>query len=270
MPHNVGYRITPKDAGRYMIIETHYDNPTLTSGMLDSSGVRMLLMDGTPSLRAGEASHFYVGVPPTPQTLLIPNGQASFTIPGVCPAECTEKFVDKNGVTIFSVFLHAHTIGVSLALRHFRDGKELQPVAADLGYDFNYQEWRPVNVTLLPGDRLVIECNYSSTGRTTATLGGLSTTDEMCYAFIFTTPPVMMKTCGSSLIAKNVSRAIGLKEGELVTDVIQPKNFSIEDHVKKIQAFKAQFKTDNFDWNEKVDGGLTKMQALQDLYKNDK
>lgn len=91
MPKQAGYRLTPKDSGRYVVAETHYDNPTLQSGMRDSSGVRILLMNSAV-LRPQEAGFFWVAASSGPE-ITIPNGRPSFTIPAVCPPECTQKLV---------------------------------------------------------------------------------------------------------------------------------------------------------------------------------
>jgi len=49
-------------------------------------------------------------------------------------------------------------------LRHIRNGKELDPLAYDNHYDFNYQEYRKLDkeVTILPGDELIMECEYDT------------------------------------------------------------------------------------------------------------
>lgn len=45
-------------------------------------------------------------------------------------------------VKIFAAILHAHLKGVKLRLRHFRGNTELEPMAYDDFYDFNFQEYR--------------------------------------------------------------------------------------------------------------------------------
>jgi len=51
-------------------------------------------------------------------------------------------------------------------------------------YDFNFQQISPVNLTLLPGDTLRVDCLYNSMGRSQNTTLGLATTNEMCVAFL--------------------------------------------------------------------------------------
>lgn len=51
--------------------------------------------------------------------------------------------------------------------RHLRRGAELPVVLEDNHYDFNFQASRePPNETLvLPGDELILECQYDTTAR---------------------------------------------------------------------------------------------------------
>ena len=45
----------------------------------------------------------------------------------------------EDGIKIYGVALHSHLLGVNIKLRHFRNGKELPPIAKDEHFDFNYQ-----------------------------------------------------------------------------------------------------------------------------------
>ncbi|CAG7696652.1 unnamed protein product, partial [Allacma fusca] len=51
-----------------------------------------------------------------------------------------------------------------LILRHIRNGIELPPLARDNHYDFNYQQYKrlPHEVEILPGDELILECDYDN------------------------------------------------------------------------------------------------------------
>lgn len=54
-----------------------------------------------------------------------------------------QTFPPKNETTVmkvFAVLLHAHYLGRTIILHHFRNGKEIENIAADRNYDFNYQE----------------------------------------------------------------------------------------------------------------------------------
>lgn len=84
-----------------------------------------------------------------------------------CPSECTSKFPPLHLVTYAP---HMHQIGQKVSslcflssliesfqiwLQHIRDGVELPEIHRDDHYDFLRQQTYSVNVTLMPGDRLV-------------------------------------------------------------------------------------------------------------------
>ena len=97
-----------------------------------------------------------------------------------------------EGIKIVSVLLHAHLAGRRIKLRHFRNGTELPVIAEvfysvwnsqhqqcgfclnscvsllqDKAYDFNYQQSRYLKkeITVLPGDDLLTECEFDTTDR---------------------------------------------------------------------------------------------------------
>lgn len=45
-------------------------------------------------------------------------------------------------IKVFAVGLHAHLKGYQIKLRHFRGREELEPIAFDEYYDFNFQEYQ--------------------------------------------------------------------------------------------------------------------------------
>lgn len=50
-----------------------------------------------------------------------------------------------SGVHVFAVLLHAHLAGRAIRTRHFRQQVELQPLASDDQFDFNFQEFQPLS-----------------------------------------------------------------------------------------------------------------------------
>lgn len=53
---------------------------------------------------------------------------------------------------MFAVLLHAHLAGRGVRLRHFRNGEEMQSLAYDDDFDFNFQEFQYLKEeqTILP------------------------------------------------------------------------------------------------------------------------
>ncbi|KAH3694939.1 hypothetical protein DPMN_082384 [Dreissena polymorpha] len=170
-------------------METHYDNPTQKTGVIDNSGIRITL---TKQVRRNEASLLQLGVDDNPFQV-IPPGLDVFISSGYCTERCiSEAFKQSNvqEVKAFSLMQHSHLIGRAIKTRHFRNGTELKPLAYEPAYDFNFQEFRsfPKEIPIRPGDSFTVECTYDSSNRQRPTFGGFSTLDEMCLAYLYFYP----------------------------------------------------------------------------------
>ena len=166
----------------FVMVEMHYDNPEMRSDFVDSSGFRMYWTE-TPQAMAvgfgGVALHAFAdGL-----GQWIPGGLSFAHNAAFTPSECTEG-LPEEGVQVFATFLHQHTIGAALSLRHFRDGVELEPLDVNMDYDFNYQQYiyHDEPRTILPGDSLIIDCWVDSSNRSQVTVAGESSRQEMCSA----------------------------------------------------------------------------------------
>ena len=62
----------------------------------------------------------------------------------------------------------------------------------------------------MPGDHLVMECEYSTKGRSNFTLGGLGTYEEMCVAFMMVYPRPKLFNCMQLPSLMTSLRAVGL------------------------------------------------------------
>ena len=88
---------------KYIVLEIHYDNPELTSGLVDDSGLELFYVDEEPEFRAGLLSIGQFAA----SSLIIPPEADNFEINGLCPSECTKK------VSII-ILNHEHIIIVTL------------------------------------------------------------------------------------------------------------------------------------------------------------
>ncbi|XP_078495984.1 DBH-like monooxygenase protein 1 homolog [Ciona intestinalis] len=199
-PNHAGYPIGTPDDPKYILMETHYDNPTLRSDIVDSSVMRFTY---TENLRTFDAGVLEVGHKVDPYRLIIPPNAMSFLAPAECSSNCLtealreQKFPD---IKIFANFLHSHVVGRSLELKHIRNGVELPVITKDDSYDFNFQEARYLaeERVIKQGDSLQMVCNYRTIGkRTNVTIGGLSTSHEMCLSFVQYYPKLQISVCDS-------------------------------------------------------------------------
>nr|CAB3263918.1 DBH-like monooxygenase protein 1 homolog [Phallusia mammillata] len=199
-PNHVGFPIGNADSPKFVLMETHYDNPTLKNDIVDSSGLKITY---TPQLRQHDAGVILVGHIVSPFAHLIPPNTETFEDYSECGPRCLTDAIGAANVTsvnAFAVLLHSHLLGRSLELKHVRNGTELEPIASDNNYDFNYQETRtlPQEVTIKPDDSLQMLCNYNSKGRSNVTYGGFGTYQEMCVSFLYYYPKIQLTDCTST------------------------------------------------------------------------
>ncbi|XP_064600938.1 DBH-like monooxygenase protein 1 [Liolophura sinensis] len=139
-PEHVGMPIGDSDEPMMFLLEVHYDNPRLQSGMRDSSGLRLIM---TSQLRQYDAAIMDMGMN-VYEGHVIPPYHKEFLSEGACSSDCLSQGMGNqtDEIQVFAVFLHAHLAARKIRLRHIRDGKELDVIAQDNNYDFNFQETR--------------------------------------------------------------------------------------------------------------------------------
>ena len=156
-PPGVAYPIGGPGASQFALIEMHYDNPRLTSGVYDSSGIVFSYTATRPENVAGILT---VGSTVNYQLLIPPNAN-NYTVSALCSADCTQRHIPATGLKIFGNFFHTHLVGHGLTLQHFRMNpecgrlEELPPIDQNLQYDFNYQQ-----TVHLPAERTVLPVRY--------------------------------------------------------------------------------------------------------------
>ncbi|XP_064602687.1 DBH-like monooxygenase protein 1 [Liolophura sinensis] len=196
-PVHVGMPIGDSEKPMMFLMEVHYDNPRLLSGMRDSSGLRLIM---TSQLRQYDAGILYMGMNVW-DSHVIPPYYKEFLSEGACSSDCLSQGMGNqtDKLNVFAAILHSHLAGHKIRLRHIRDGKELDVLAQDNNYDFNFQETRllPEERVIQKGDRTLIQCVYNTEDRTDMTYSGLSTREEMCIAFVMYYPKIPLIQCAS-------------------------------------------------------------------------
>jgi hypothetical protein len=157
-PAEAGIR-TGKDSDiRYIVLQIHYDNPTLDSNQVDSTGVRVRM---TTDLRANTAGFLFVGA--DTDQINIPPNESEWEIAGNCSSADT-RLMPYN-LTVFAVATHAHLAGRLVWTELWRHGKFVEYLTPEYSYDFSDQKMIRVSKTIMPGDDLVTHCVYETTGR---------------------------------------------------------------------------------------------------------
>ena len=91
----------------------------------------------TPTLREMEVGVLTIGLDTNAMGQWIPPGISYAHNAAFMPKECSENAIPEEGIKVFGSFLHQHTIGKALNMRHIRDGKELAPIDINLDYEFS-------------------------------------------------------------------------------------------------------------------------------------
>lgn len=210
-PPEAGYPLDTQNS-KYYLMETHYTTP-LDGGLsaLDGTGLRLYY---TPELRKHDAGTISMGMDPNWRHI-IPPGQQRVVSSGHCVSECTREALPHDGINMFAVVMKTHKIGRQVALRHIRGGVELPPIASDNNIDSDYQEYRKlgVPVRILPGDHLITECTYNSSGRSAITLGGVTSREETCLVMgLYYPRQQLLAACHSLPSLPTVLHSLGIQE----------------------------------------------------------
>jgi hypothetical protein len=174
LPPDVGLELPPP-TGSY-VLEVHYSNPTLKS-FLDKSGVRVC---ATSKFRPKTASITWAGT----EKINIPP-----RAPGTASGKCNplrKGMGPDEPIRIFNAWPHMHKTGTRMSTVINRaSGK--QDILIDKPFNFASQVGYDVSFEIYPGDTLFTTCYYDNT--TTSAIGfGPSTTQEMCYDFLYAYP----------------------------------------------------------------------------------
>ena len=169
-----GLRLTPDER---LVIQIHYNNGAGLEGIEDNSGVKVYLSEpeGTE----------YGMMSPGPFQFRIPAGSVT-EVDGVC--EFNQEYRVLAGMP------HMHETGKEFHQTITRaDGTEESFISLT-GWSFELQLYYDTPVTLRPGDKLNTTCVYENMTDRDVTFG-TGTGDEMCYNFMYVTPPPDIRFC---------------------------------------------------------------------------
>lgn len=178
MPPEVGLTLPPRAAGRGLLLEVHYSNPSGT--LLDDSGVEICT---AASPRPIVAAISTVGAP----SFSLPPGQQT-----TVNATCTPVF--DGEVHMFRSIPHMHARGQHFVATIARASGTQEPLL-DVPFDANNQQTYELDEVMRPGDKLLTSCTYlNATDHTISQ--GYTSDDEMCNHFIYAWPAGALSPAG--------------------------------------------------------------------------
>lgn len=178
-PENVGMPIG--ESTKWVALQMHYYNPRVDAGVVDTSGVRLMLAD---RLRVEDAAVFMLngGVTSRSRPPLEP-GRSSITLPSfIIPGVCTQSW-ELPSVSILGIVHHQHLAGKHVQVDVIRNGTFVGTMRREKHYDFQHQSLETSSVKrLYRGDSLNMTCTYDTSQRTAQTTFGDFSNQEMCFA----------------------------------------------------------------------------------------
>lgn len=173
LPDQVGMEL-PGSSG-WFILQVHYWNTTPEVAD-DTSGIRLCTTD-TPRPQVA-AVHTLGSL-----DIAIPPRSQGTEVRGECAPRAT------GPVHILGATAHMHRLGRSLRAEILRggDGARAETMLDVPSYSFDNQVSTPLELTLMPGDRIRTTCTYQNPTNATAYFGE-RTEDEMCFAFVLAWP----------------------------------------------------------------------------------
>jgi len=223
LPKEAGFRMgASNDSIHWFILEIHYDNPNLIPGLIDHTGVKITF---TKNLRQYDAATIMLGNVDIREDP-IPPGNSSYKVEATCPSECTQQW--DHSINVFADLLHMHNVGSSIwSTIHHNNTRVPGYLNRIEYYQFNFQDYIPMNRTIYPGDRINTICIYDTTTKTTPVYFGSSSSDEMCLEFVAYYP--LLKVNGIQFSSCGSERGrYELSDGNIIPVILPPgeRNFS--------------------------------------------
>jgi hypothetical protein len=188
-----GLRIGPGD--RYQL-QIHYNNGAALPDVTDSSGVRLYL-------DAPEGTEYGMFAP----------GPLQFEIPGRTTQEVIGSCTATEDFEILAGMPHMHETGEGFSQRIERaDGTE-EPLIQLMGWSFETQLFYRLNKQIRAGDKIWTQCTFHNPNNGPVR-SGPNTADEMCFNFMYVTPPPTARYCSDS--------------GDVVEDIVYERGECME------------------------------------------
>ncbi|MGC6417665.1 MAG: hypothetical protein ACON3Z_11125 [Bradymonadia bacterium] len=166
------------DANRRYVMEIHYNNSAGYDDVADQSGVRI-----------------YHSEPEGPAIDMFTIGPDGFRLPARERTAVSGDCEVDEPLTIIASLPHMHELGVSLQSTITRSAGGDEDLITLTGWDFDAQLFYDTGaLQLQPGDQIKTECVFENTTDRVAAFGPY-TEDEMCYNFLFVTPPPSERRC---------------------------------------------------------------------------
>ena len=164
-------------SGERLVLQIHYNNALGVEGLTDSSGVQL-----------------YLDAPEGPEYGQVAMGPIDFVLPPHQTTTLGSRCTIKEPMSVLAGMPHMHTLGETFSQTITRSSGAKERLIELSGWDFATQLYYHLPVELYPGD--VVETAASLTNTTGSVVqAGPNTNDEMCFNFLYVTPPIGDRYC---------------------------------------------------------------------------
>lgn len=172
-----GLRVSP---GERFVLQVHYNNAIGKTGVVDTSGVRL----------------FYDAPVGTEYGMIAP-GPLAFQIPPGAVEQISGECAISQPTTVLAGMPHMHEIGQDFVQVLERADGSTEPVITLENWQFETQLFYSMPLTMNPGDTLRTTCTFDNRGPGIVR-SGERTSDEMCFNFMYVTPPPQARYCDTA------------------------------------------------------------------------
>jgi cytochrome c5 len=169
-----GLRVQP---GERFVLQIHYNNAIGASGLSDSSGVRL-----------------YYDEPAGEEYGMMAPGPFLFRISPSAVEDVSGECAITRETRVLAGMPHMHEIGAAFSQVLERADGTMEPFISLENWQFETQLFYSIPVTMMPGDTLHTTCTFDNPNPQRVT-SGERTADEMCFNFMYVTPPPPQRYC---------------------------------------------------------------------------
>ena len=180
MPDQAGY-LWGSGVTKIVALQMHYNNDDGETGIIDNSGMRVYFTDKLRTYNMGTTTLGYAM-----RKISLPPKQTSLVVSDTCSSKCTNK-IPNSGINLSVVLLHGHQLMTKTSLKfNFANGAADNNNIGTDNYDFGTQYIKVLDppLKLSANDSITTTCEYNTMSRTNTTIGGHSSYEEMCFAFV--------------------------------------------------------------------------------------
>ncbi|XP_005109973.1 tyramine beta-hydroxylase, partial [Aplysia californica] len=159
-------------------LQFHWNNPEERADLIDASGMQIHY---TPNRRPNDAGMLITGS----NLFYLYPGQHEVQVTGKCTPTCTTNLLT-GPIKITAAWNHMHYAGIKMNIEVLRNGTSLTYLTNDPIYSYDSPERyiKDTPVEILPGDEIITNCYYRTTGKKKTIVYGDATSDEMCFGLL--------------------------------------------------------------------------------------